>query len=545
MADVALYLRLSKADGDLGKDSKDESYSIENQRKLLKDYLQSSGELQGTVKEYIDDGYSGTNFNRPAFIQMVEDAKSGKINVILVKDLSRLGRDYIGVGDYLEQIFPLIGVRVIAVNSHYDSNQYVGDTIGLDMSITNLVNTLYSRDISKKFRSAIHTKWKQGVSTNSKAPFGYRKLLDKKWEVDKEAAEVVRLIFDLALQGYRIMQIVNVLNEKDLPTPGKLRYLRGENLAIKKVDDREWLWEKNMVGTIIKNYTYTGALIQGKTYSVRVCDKRRRKTNPTQQIIIENHHKAIISHEEFEQAQGITRTGKEMGFRKDSGFSLRGKIRCGNCGLNMKYWNGKNPVVFCQHKEAAGTKSTCKRIKYPATEIEKVVLDALKKEIEIFYEISEQFGNMGKDDAEATILKEVKKELEILKAEKIRQYEAYAEGVLPREIFFEKKQILTDKIEELQKRYALVSKIDAKAEAMQKEINSVHGAIDKEGSFDKLTRQMAEIFVEQVTIYDSYRINITFKFEKIIEELSDYLQQKKEKDNVLSLSLLKTEEILE
>ena len=350
MADVALYLRLSKADGDLGKDFKDESYSIENQRKLLKDYLQSSGELQGTVKEYIDDGYSGTNFNRPAFIQMVEDAKSGKINVILVKDLSRLGRDYIGVGDYLEQIFPLIGVRVIAVNSHYDSNQYVGDTIGLDMSITNLVNTLYSRDISKKFRSAIHTKWKQGVSTNSKAPFGYRKLLDKKWEVDKEAAEVVRLIFDLALQGYRIMQIVNVLNEKDLPTPGKLRYLRGENLAIKKVDDREWLWEKNMVGTIIKNYTYTGALIQGRTYSVRVCDKRRRKTNPTQQIIIENHHKAIISHEEFEQAQGITRTGKEMGFRKDSGFSLRGKIRCGNCGLNMKYRNGKNPVVFCQHK---------------------------------------------------------------------------------------------------------------------------------------------------------------------------------------------------
>ena len=545
MADVALYLRLSKADGDLGKDFKDESYSIENQRKLLKDYLQSSGELQGTVKEYIDDGYSGTNFNRPAFIQMVEDAKSGKINVILVKDLSRLGRDYIGVGDYLEQIFPLIGVRVIAVNSHYDSNQYVGDTIGLDMSITNLVNTLYSRDISKKFRSAIHTKWKQGVSTNSKAPFGYRKLLDKKWEVDKEAAEVVRLIFDLALQGYRIMQIVNVLNEKDLPTPGKLRYLRGENLAIKKVDDREWLWEKNMVGTIIKNYTYTGALIQGKTYSVRVCDKRRRKTNPTQQIIIENHHKAIISHEEFEQAQGITRTGKEMGFRKDSGFSLRGKIRCGNCGLNMKYRNGKNPVVFCQHKEAAGTKSTCKRIKYPATEIEKVVLDALKKEIEIFYEISEQFGNMGKDDVEATILKEVKKKLEILKAEKIRQYEAYAEGVLPREIFFEKKQILTDKIEELQKRYALVSKIDAKAEAMQKEINSVHGAIDKEGSFDKLTRQMAEIFVEQVTIYDSYRINITFKFEKVIEEFSDYLQQKKEKDNVLSLSLLKTEEILE
>ena len=123
MEDIAFYLRLSKSDGDLGKDEKDESNSIENQRKLLQTFVESTEDLGGTVREYIDDGYTGTNFKRPGFQQMVEDAKKGFINIILVKDLSRLGRDYIGVGDYLEQIFPILGVRVIAVNSQYDSLQ--------------------------------------------------------------------------------------------------------------------------------------------------------------------------------------------------------------------------------------------------------------------------------------------------------------------------------------------------------------------------------------------------------------------------------------
>ena len=163
MEDIAFYLRLSKSDGDLGKDEKDESNSIENQRKLLQTFVESTEDLGGTVREYIDDGYTGTNFKRPGFQQMVEDAKKGFINIILVKDLSRLGRDYIGVGDYLEQIFPILGVRVIAVNSQYDSNQYVGSTMGLEMSITNLVNTLYSRDMSKKIKSTMRTKWNGGV----------------------------------------------------------------------------------------------------------------------------------------------------------------------------------------------------------------------------------------------------------------------------------------------------------------------------------------------------------------------------------------------
>ena len=142
MSEIAFYLRLSMADGDLGKDNKDESNSIENQRLLLQSYLDANDDMPNEAVEYVDDGYTGTNFKRPAFQQMIEDAKKGKVHTIIVKDLSRLGRDYIGVGDYLDQIFPVLGIRFIALNSNYDSNKYIGKTMGLDVAVSNLVNAL-------------------------------------------------------------------------------------------------------------------------------------------------------------------------------------------------------------------------------------------------------------------------------------------------------------------------------------------------------------------------------------------------------------------
>ena len=139
MKDIGLYLRLSLSDRDLGEDGKNESNSIENQRLLLRKYVEEHEELIGDVIEYVDDGYTGMNFNRPAFIKMVEDAKKGKLGMVIVKDLSRLGRDYIGVGDYLEQIFPSLNIRVVAINSRYDSNEYLGSVPSMDISINNMI----------------------------------------------------------------------------------------------------------------------------------------------------------------------------------------------------------------------------------------------------------------------------------------------------------------------------------------------------------------------------------------------------------------------
>ena len=167
---IAIYLRLSEADGDLGIDGKDESNSIENQRMLLHHYIEARDDLAGEIIEYVDDGYSGTNFNRPAFKRMIEDAKKGKIQVIIVKDLSRLGRDYVVAGDYIEQIFPLLQVRFIAANNGYDSAGHADGNVGFDLAVSNLINTFYSRDLSKKIKAANKIRWKQGISTSGHAP---------------------------------------------------------------------------------------------------------------------------------------------------------------------------------------------------------------------------------------------------------------------------------------------------------------------------------------------------------------------------------------
>ena len=213
-----LYLRLSIADGDLGKDNKDESNSIDNQRTLLVNFVQDRDDLSDEYIEYVDDGYSGTNFERPAFKRMIEDAKTGKIDTIIVKDFSRFGRDYIGVGDYLEQVLPILGIRFISLNNNYDSNDYLGKTMGIDMAIHNLVNNLYSKDISKKLKSALRVKWKNGQWTGGKPPFGYlRDSETGEWLIDPVAGKYVRTIFDKAIEGCGTSQISYYMNEQKIP----------------------------------------------------------------------------------------------------------------------------------------------------------------------------------------------------------------------------------------------------------------------------------------------------------------------------------------
>ena len=212
---AAAYLRLSIEDGD-----KAESNSIGNQRELIQNFVAERPELH-LVGEYADDGYTGTNFDRPGFQKMMDGVRSGEIDTIIVKDLSRFGRDYIGVGEYMEQIFPLLGVRLISVNDNYDSNNYNGATLGMDLVVSNLVNTMYCRDAGKKLRTANRVKWRKGISTASSAPFGYQFDPNKKgsYIIDPPAAKIVRRIFDLAILGLRTREIAMTLNDENAPVP--------------------------------------------------------------------------------------------------------------------------------------------------------------------------------------------------------------------------------------------------------------------------------------------------------------------------------------
>ena len=530
---TAFYLRLSMADGDLGKDGKDESNSIENQRILLQNYLTVTKMLDVNVSEYIDDGHSGLNFDRPAFKRMIEDAKAGKIDTIIVKDLSRLGRDYIGVGDYLEQIFPVLGIRFIAVNSHYDSNNYIGQTMGLEMSIGNLINNLYSKDTSKKYKSALQTKWKQGISTTGRVPFGYLKDENDphKWIIDPVASKYVRLVFDLALNNYTTKMIVEYLNEHDIPTPGKYRVARtGEGAWNRVVSDEEWLWDISKVWRLLRNYSYTGALVQGTTTNIRVGGKERRHVPVRDQFIVDGNHEGIVTVEEFEAAQEAIRRVKFSGIKQDRGEVLTGRVRCGNCRLTLVYQNLTDVVLVCNHHVSSGEKSTCTNARYDAKRIEGQVWYSLKKQLEHIDRLAraaEQIRDANRADLIAA-QKNLKRSLEDKKSERIRAYENYANGYMEKSEYLKCKEKLTEEISRMTEHLSLLQGESDTEDGIFHDISELRQKETETKVPEKLTREAVRAFIDVIYVYDAEHIEIKFLFEDLIERTDSYIKRNAE-----------------
>lgn len=534
---IAFYLRLSIADGDLGKNNKDESNSIENQRILLQSYLTAMEMPEDDVCEYVDDGYSGLNFNRPAFERMICDAKRGKIDTIIVKDLSRLGRDYIGVGDYLEQIFPVLGVRFIAVNSHYDSNDYIGRTMGLEVSFSNLINTLYCKDTSKKLKSALQTKWKQGISTTGRVPFGYVKdtVDPHKWVIDPEAAAYVRLIFDLAIKGYSTKMITDHLNENGIPTPGQYRVAKtGKGAWNRVVSDDEWMWDTSKVWRILKTYSYTGALVQGRTSGIRVGGKERRTMPKREQYIVEGVHEGIVTVEEYETALLVVRNMNFNTIRQDRGEALTGKVRCGNCRLTMSYQNITEVVLVCSHKTSSGKKSACGHARYDAKRIEGQVWFALRKQLELLEKVAkvaEETRNAQHTDlaAEQRLLE---RKIEDRKAERVRAYENYASGHYEKEAYLIRKGELTEEINRLSAQLDFLRGETDTEDDIFGEVKQIREKTAQTMVFEKLTRAAVQSFIDTVYVYDAEKIEIKFLFDDVIDRVASYIEQHTEKITV-------------
>ena len=249
---AALYLRLSSEDGD-----KAESTSIESQKHLLEDFVKNDNDIK-LYNYYIDDGYSGTDFNRPGFKRLFEDMKSNKFNTIIVKDLSRLGRNYIEAGNYIEQIFPLFNIRFIAVNDNIDSYLNPKSISELNMPLKNLINDEYARDISKKVSSAFKTMRKQGLYTSGLAPYGYKKDPNDKHHliIDEDASKIVRLIYSLYLKGYGIKKIANYLNERNIKNPSGYR-----NFYRKDTNKIGYFWSDSTISKILDDQRYCGDMV--------------------------------------------------------------------------------------------------------------------------------------------------------------------------------------------------------------------------------------------------------------------------------------------
>ena len=365
---AAAYLRLSKEEFSNEK----ESNSITNQKLIIDNYLEKNKEYK-LVDYYIDDGYSGTNFNRPEFQRMLEDIKNKKIDVIIIKDLSRLGRNYIETGNYIDVIFPAMRVSVILVDENYemDSSDYYGDDY---LPLKNLFNDMYAKDISKKVRSSLIVKKYNGEFVGKLAPYGYIKdPKDKhKFLIDKNVSLRIKKIFDMILDGKSRKEVADFLNQNDILTPSE--YL---NINTNKDVTVMEKWNSEMVNSILRNENYTGTLFQGKKRKLNYRVNKKINIDKENWIVTENHHEAIINKEKFDKVQDIL--DRQTKVNKDGSIDiLSGFLKCKCCGSNMLKRSSKGKVYYyCSNYYR---KKSCENNK----SLSRSILDELiKKELKI------------------------------------------------------------------------------------------------------------------------------------------------------------------
>ena len=369
---TAIYARLSDFD-DVLRDTE----SLEVQISYIKEYINHRDDLM-LLDVFADKRCTGMNFDRPEFERLLKALQERKIDCIVVKDFSRLGRNFVETGQYLEQVFPLFGVRFIAINDNYDSNNYKGTTLGMDVIVSNLVNTMYCRDAGKKLRTANQVKWRKGITTASAAPFGYQFDPDKKgaFIVDPPAAKIVRRIFDLAILGLGTREIAMMLNDENVPVPS---VYNKENKAYGKETTYTIapviLWDSSRVWKILTAYVYTGAMVLGKTKTLISGKSIVRTVSKGQQFITEGTHEAIVSREEFEKAQLVIKCNSHKVLMGGVDFPLKGKVRCGNCRRVMAH-NFKQavPTFWCREGLELVGQTQCTSEVFQVSDIENAVL---------------------------------------------------------------------------------------------------------------------------------------------------------------------------
>ena len=322
---AGLYLRLSKDD-----DIDGESFSIGTQRSILTDFCQAHD--YKIHKIYVDDGFSGMNFSRPGFQELLEDVEHGVINMVITKDLSRLGRDYIMTGYYSEIYFPSKGVRYIAVTDHFDSTRKDNEIA----PFKNILNEMYARDLSVKIKTAKHQQAKQGLFIGAQAPYGYMKAPDNKNRliVDPEAAETVRLIFSLAEDGLGNIAIASELKIRKIMAPSAYKYLHGDKrfAYLAAVCDNDYCnWSHGMINQILNNPVYTGELVSLKTETINCKTKQRERVPDERRVITANAHEAIITREQFDRIKQV-RAGRTCLANRRRENLFRGKLFCECCG---------------------------------------------------------------------------------------------------------------------------------------------------------------------------------------------------------------------
>lgn len=528
---VALYIRLSvENNGQTGEGS------IENQRELLEHFVKKMENVV-SVSTYIDNGETGTDFARPKWRQMIQDVKDNKINCIVVKDLSRFARNYIEAGDYLEKIFPFLAVRFIAVNDCYDSRGLLFLENELTVSLKNLINDYYAKDISRKVMSSFHAKKQNGEFIGSQAPYGYL-LKDNRFRVDQEAASVVKKIFELFLQGKSGYAIAKQLNEEQIPSPSKYACERG----LKKYQNcKNVLWQQQAVTRILYNQTYTGSLVQEKHNKSIYARERIGLRSEDKWLVMPNMNEAIIERDVFEKVQIVRKRNQAIKKKRCESSKenvkeniLKGYVFCGICGhplrRNSTARRGKAEYAyFCATKyNHADAECTTAMI------VERKVLDAIFKNIRVQIELAVEIDSLMKQIKSAASksdiyqelcqqLKQSETELNRITALKNSIYEDYKTNILTRDEYLLAKHRYTRQIEELSK---IVEKAELKRKLYEENLTNKNKWVRQFRKFEEgkqLSREMVVELLDRVEVFPDRRIQVTFRFSDEYQSVIRYI----------------------
>lgn len=509
MAAIAIYLRLSLED----EGNKDESNSISNQRILLRDYIHNNAELRSyEVMEFCDDGYSGTDMDRPGMNELLEEVKRNKISCIIVKDMSRFSRDYIELGTYLNQIFPFMGIRFIAVNDNYDSKSHQGSTLEMDTAFKTLLYDLYSKDVSVKVKSSFENKCANGEYVFGQAPFGYQKstTLKNVVEINEKEAEIVRYIFSLAEEGKQSCAIAKRLHSEQIPTIAQMRNR-------KPPEGKGYLWDSGAVRRILNNRFYLGEMSYGKSIRAHVGSKKGIAVPKEDWKVIPNHHPALVSEETFNKVSKFR--PEQCTRRKGVKHPLVGKLFCGGCGYSMNYKKANKNVpidhFWCRKHPILKIPECCTY--YNADVLQELVITMINKELMLRAEVGRQEENLVSFyKSRISVLRKKLRDLEALQrqlqAEKDTLYEKYALEHKAPEEYKRKNSSLTEQIASLSVEIAKRQEELEVVEADNQRIAEDMKQIIRYSHMEELTEELLDTFIKKIYVYKDKRVEIEWNF---------------------------------
>lgn len=531
---VAIYLRLSVEDK---RDN--ELHSIGNQQKICMKYINNNDDLV-LVREFVDNGFSGINFNRNAFSEMLEAIDRGEIDCIIVKDISRFGRNHLEIGKYIDYVFPEKNVRFISINDNYDTFNKMGGSEELLIRFKNIINENYVNDYSTKIKSTIDSKMKKGefLPSLTSMPYGYLKdVKNNTYLIDEETKNVIINIFELRSQGKSFNYIAKCLNEYGIPSPGKLRFLKGYTKD-KRFENAIWL--RSTLRSMLSNQTYIGHRVHGKVQKNSLKDKKVRK-NSDEWTIIENAHPPIITQELFDAVQIVNNNEKlkleNHNVCDDVGFECRplfqNKLYCGDCGSKMlaqkavlrKNSKAPNYVFYRCSEFVKMDKKICSKHYIQGKKILIILENLLKNNFLISNKIENILKLFESTKTPNKNFDLINIENELFKNEETRlQLGAdYINGILDKDEYLYIKKKYLEKFDDLTNQKEIILNTDLQRDEVIYTANTMLDSLLQFNNTKEIDRKIIDVLVDKINIYEDDRIEIVFTFDNLFSDVNQIL----------------------